>query len=275
MANLLDTIRTNNPANQQQGVTDETSKLQALLRAKSGKAVGDSGVAASNLGEQSAVAGANQQMQNQVAPQVQIQQAGQQQQQAQQQQTEKLQTQEIEQQRKFDTIQNKMKTNQMLSDFERSKGTIDLARDKSSLEQLGFQLRLQDKSYLDNLQREGSARRLGDQQDFNQAMAESVLGDNQEVLEKNLGNKSILDADDREFKKSLANMDAADAYKMFKKDQKAAKDRALWSALGAGTQAGGSMAGSMGGGASKAPATNTGTTVATGDISTGDAGNVT
>lgn len=274
MANLLDTIRQNNPGVQQQGVTDESSKLQTLLRAKSGKAVGGSGVSASNLGEQAAVAQTNNQMQNQVAPAAEIQNQGQQAQQAQQTQTTNLQTQDVEQQRKFDTIQNKMKTNQLMSEFERNKGSIDLARDKSQLEQLGFQLRLQDKGYLDNLQREGNTRRLGDQQEFNEALADSVLGDQRQLLEKGLGNKSILDADDREFKKSLANMDSAYAYDMFRKDQSAAKERAMWSGIGglatAGVGAYGSMSKPAPGAAPGAPASSG----ATGDISSGSAGSI-
>lgn len=272
MPNLLDTIRQNSLP-QQQGVTDETSKLQALLRAKSGKAVPGSEVAASNLGEQQAVAQGNQQIQTQVAPAIQMQQAGQEAQSAGIQQQEEQQVQQIEQTRKFDNIQNKLKTQQLLNDLERDKGRIDLARDKARLEQVGAQLRLQDKKYIDNLQREGQKARLGDSINFQESMAQSVLGSNKELLEKNLGNKSILDVNDRDFQKSLAQMGASDAYKMFKDDAKAQKERALYTGIGglvsAGAGAYGASAGAKGGAAPGGAGGGV-----TGDVSAGNAGSI-
>lgn len=265
MANLLDTIRQNKP-----GVTDESQKLQGLLRAKSGKAVAGPEVASSNLGEQQAVAQSQQQIQNEVVPQAQIQEQGQRQQTAGIKQAESQQVQGIEQSRRFDTIENRLKTQQILNDLERNKGQIDLARDKAQLEQVGQNLRLQNKQYIDNLQREGNRARLGNQAEFQEALADSVLGDSRELLEKNLGNKSILDATDRDFQKSLTEMDVNHAYDMFKREKKEQKERALYQSIGGLTQAGIGAAGSMKSG-SPAASPSTGSTVATGDISSGSA----
>lgn len=235
MANLLDTIRGNTGAlgSQQQGVTDQSASLQQLLRAKSGKAVGGPDVSSSNLGEQQAVAQTNQQIQGQIAPQAQIQQAGLQQQAAGQQQQQNIATGQIAQQRKFDTMQNRLQTNEILSDLERNRGQIDLAKDQARMEQLGFQLRLQDTKYLDNLQREGARQRLDNDMQFKQELATSVLGDNKQLLEKELGNKSLLDVNARDFNKSMANMDVGTAYDMFKNEMSTARDRQMWSSTGA------------------------------------------
>lgn len=232
--NLLDALRQgNNQALQKPGLTDETSKLGTLLRAKSGKAVGGPEASASNLQEQQAVVQSGQQMQEQVAPQAAIQQAGLEQQQVGQQQQEEQQVQEIQQARKFDTIQNKLKTTSILNELERDKDRLDIAKDKAKLEQVGFQLRLQDKQYLDNLQREGSRSRLNSEVGFKEAMADEVLGNSKQLLSKNLEGRSVLDADDRTFRKSLAAMGVQDAYGMFKEDQKSAKQRAAWEGAGA------------------------------------------
>lgn len=237
MANLLDTIRQSSQV-QQPGVTDEGRRLQQLLRAKSGREVSGEAVGPSSLQEQQAVTESQQQIQQKVLPQAQIQQAGLEQQQAGQQQQETQQVQQIEQQKRFDTLENKMKTDQLLNDLERDKSRLDLARDKSRLEQVGFQLRLQDKQYIDTLQREGEKRRLGDDAEFRKAMTETALGNNKQLLEKNLTGKSVIDASDQEFRKSLASMGASDAYNMFREDQKAAKQKAMWEGVGSLTSSG-------------------------------------
>lgn len=238
MANLLDTIRANNPALQQQGQTDQTQSLQTLMRAKSGKAVSGPEVASSNLQEQQAVQQTNNQMQNQIAPAAQIQNEGQREQQtAQTQQTQQKQS-EIAQGRRFDDLQTKIKTDQILADLERGKGKIATDQSNAQLEQVGQNLRLQNAQYIDNLQREGNMSRLGDDASFKQELARSVLGNNQALLEKQLGNKSILDTNSREFKEAMAKMDVNTAWDMFGNSLAAEKQRAAYSGAGSLATAG-------------------------------------
>lgn len=231
MANLLDTIR-NNTATPQQGVTDETQKLQTLLRAKSGKQLGAGSVASSNLGEQAAVAQTNQQLQNQVAPQTNIQNQQLAQQQSGIQQQEQLQKAEINQTNRLDTLQTRLKTDQILKDLERSKGEIDLKRDGARLEQLGSNLRLQNKQYVDNLQREGQLARLNDDAAFRQAALQSTMGQKLEILNKTIDNNTLISANDREFKRKVAQIDVSQAYAMFNADMAAGKDQAMWGGIG-------------------------------------------
>jgi len=237
MANLLDTLRQNSQVGQQ-GVTDETSKLATLLRAKSGKAVGGSGVVSSNLGEQAAVAQTNQQLQQQVAPQAAIQQAGMAQQASQIQQQETQQRADIAQSRRFDTVQNKIKTDQLLKDLERNKGEIDVAKQGAQLEQLGANLRLQNKKYVDDLQREGQLARLNDDAAFREAALRSAMGNKMEIVNKTIDNNTILSANDREFKKKVAQIDIATAYNMFNADMAAGKQQAMWGGIGSLAKAG-------------------------------------
>lgn len=232
MANLLNTIRSNTLAagTQQQGVTDETSKLQALLRAKQGKAISTPSTA-SNIAEQAAVQQANTQMQQQIAPAAQIQAQGQQQQQLEQEQANQILQAETAQARKFDNVQTRIATDRTLQELEQGRGRIDNARYKASLDQVAQNLRLQNKKYVDDLQREGQIARLDNDIAFKEELQNTMYGDSRELLEKKLGNQSILDASDRDFKKATARMSVDDAYEVFKSDAKAQKNRAMWEGI--------------------------------------------
>lgn len=233
MANLLDTIRTNSQSLPEQGVTDESNKLQTLLRAKSGKAVTGAAPAVSNLGEQQADVQANEQIQNQVMPQAVMQNTQQAIQSEGIQQQEDQQKASIAQARGLDTVQNRIRTQQVLDDLGRNKESLDLQKDNASLEQVASSLRLQDKQYLDNLQREGNTRRLNNSLEFNEALTQSIFDDNQDLLEKNLAGQSILNANQRDFSKALAQMGANDAYSMFKTGQQTAQEQQMWQSIGA------------------------------------------
>lgn len=236
---LLDAIRNNSQAmTQGQGVTDETSKVANLMRARTGKASTGSPIAQSNLGEQGAVATTNSTMQNQVAPAAAIQQAGLEQQQAGQQSQLAAQEQGIQQSRKFDSQQSQTKVDQILSDLERNKGTIDFQKDKAALEQVGQNLRLSNQKYVDELQREGSRMRLNDENSFAQEIARVGYGDNQKLLEKNLNNKSILKASDREFQMSMANLGLDASYQMFQNSAAGKAQAAQYTAAGSAITSG-------------------------------------
>lgn len=276
MATLLDAIQQNSQP-QKQGQTDTTQSLQGLLRAKSGKQVGGGDTVSSNLGEQSEVAQTNSQLQNQVAPQAAIQQQGLQQQQAGQQQQADIQGQQIEQQKSFNTIQSNLKTNQILSDLERQKGQIDMNTQKANLEQVGFNLRLQNQQYVDNLQMEGQKARLDDANQFRQELTKTMFDDNQQVLEDKLGKSTLLDASDNSFRHALAQMSVDDAWGMFNANKEAEKQRALYSGIGALATAGvgaagGASAPQQGGAGGQSSASSGGE--ATGDIGAGGAGAV-
>lgn len=275
MANLLDAINQNSQqaAAQPQGVTDETSKLGTLLRARTGKSLSGA-LGASNLGEQSAVSQTNQQMQGQVAPQAAIQATAQNQQAAGQQQQFNAQSQQIGQARKFDDIRTQLQVDSTLKDLERNKGQVDLQKDKAQLDQVAQTLRLQNQQYISNLQREGQRARLDNSNDFTEAYTDAVFDNSKEILEKNLGNKSIVNANDRDFQKALAQMGADDAYSMFRAQQKATQDQAMWAGIGGLAQAGIGAYGSYSDAQAKnAPPTATSSTSATG-YGGGDASNL-
>lgn len=216
MANLLDIINQNKQnLTKAPAQTDETQKLQGLLRAKTGKAVGGGSTPAiSNIGEQAANQATATTLQTQVSPQIQLQAAANQQAQQAATQQEAQQTQAVQQSRKFDNIQTKMKTAQIMNDLSRDKASLDLDKDKSRLEQASFLLSMQDKSYTDQLADIGARRRLDDAANFNQELQDMIMQDQAESLKSQLGTNDILAVNDRQFKKAMSEMSIDDAMKM-------------------------------------------------------------
>lgn len=245
MANLLDTIRQTSGqiSTQKQGVTDEAAQAQKLLRAKSGKASAGGPVASSNLGEQQAVAQTNETMQNVVAPAASLvtsateQAASEVEQRAQEQQAE------IAQATKFNGIQARIKTTSLLNDLAQRGGELDMKRDTATINQLATNLRLQSDKYVTNLELEGDRARLDDKNQFDEQYAKSVMGNNKSLLEKKLGNKSILAASDREYQKALAQMGIEDARAVMRQAGREAQRDVMTKMVGGILQQGAGMGG--------------------------------
>lgn len=225
MANLLEALQ------QQPQMQDTTSQLATLLRAKSGKATGGPATAISSQQEQAALAQTAQDMQP-VQQAAAIQQAGQQQQAREIEQRKQLQQTEIAQSRQASEMQTQLRTDQLLKDLEQGRGRIDLARYQSGLEQIGQNLRLSNREYVDNLQREGARARLNDKIQFEEQLNRSLLQDNKMLLEKQLGNKSILNVNDREFEIRMEQMGVRDAYNIFRNELKADRERQMYTGVG-------------------------------------------
>jgi hypothetical protein len=245
MANLLDTIRQNQSAilGQQPEQTDETARTAALLRAKSGKAVSAPAVASSNLAEQSANDVTAQQTEQLAIP-AQVQQAQLQQQQVGQQQQQAIQSGEIAQARQLDTIQNRIKTDSLLSDLERDKGKVDVDKDIARLAQTATGLRLQNQQYIDNLQREGAKARLDNDLDFKESLAKAVYGEQTKMLDDYFNRKDWMNFNQQQFDKAMTKMSTQQAYDVFQSNVSAERGRAGWEALGSLGKAGASAAAS-------------------------------
>lgn len=235
MPSLLDTIKQNSQP-QQAGMEDNTSLAATLQRAKSGKQVSGS-APVSNIGEQVANQDTNAQLQ-QVGQQAQVQNlaAGQQQQQVAQQGQQ--QATEIQQGRNANQMQARLKTNELLQGLEQAGQTLDQDKKNAQMEQLGFNLAMQDKTYTDQLQREGAKQRLNDRTSFADAAARQSLGDGLDIFQQQLGGKNLIAANDREFTRALAQMDMDSAMQMANNAAKAAQIQGTASAVGGIADAG-------------------------------------
>lgn len=234
MPNLLDAINNNTSAvaGQKMGQTDQTQTLAGLLRAKSGKAVAAPEVGMSNLGEQSATAGANATMANQVAPAAAIQESGTQEQGAAIGQGVQEQQAQLGQAKQFNTLQNKLQTTALLNQFKQNEGGLKMQENEASVQQFAQGLRLQNAQYIDKLQMAGDKARLDDANSFKEEMAKTTFGDNTDVLTKQLGDKSILDANNNEFKTAMGNMSVDQANTILDNELASAKKQGLYTGLG-------------------------------------------
>lgn len=243
MATLLDTIKSNlgKQTIQQAPMTDEGERVRKLLGAKTGKAVSqaDPNIAQSNLAEGSMVDQTRLGQQQLAADtQMQSQQLAQTQQGLEQQ--EQIQRAGIDLQAKANTLQNKIQTDQLLADLSRDRSSLSLERDKSKLEQLSHNLALQDKQYIDNLQRMGEMNRLNDGLQFREEMTKTIFADNNSLLSDNLARDAARAQSARDWNQYLAKNNLAYIIDMDKRQTRAANEAAKWSAgsqiVGAGIQ---------------------------------------
>lgn len=219
MATLLDIINRNAaPAATPTPQLGQTQSAQNLLQAKTGKQVsGGSDTGISDIQEKAV---ADQTKLNLIPLQQQAAMqslAGQQASAGIQQDADQTQASQA-QARTGLSLQGQIQTNQLLQDMEQNKGQLDLAKDNAKLQQLAFGLRMQDQQYVDNLQMAGAKNRLDDQAQFDIALQKSIFGENTDLLQQQLGGKSLMDANDREFKQFLNGLTIEQATALAKTD---------------------------------------------------------
>lgn len=230
---------------QQLGVQgDQTQQVRGLLAAKLGKAT-PSGAAGtpgqSNVGEQMATQQARLGLQQtQQAGKIASQQLG---------QSEA----DIAQRTQQDTAQTNLAFKQQTSNFtnhaqdilqqlSQSKQQLGAKESGLQLEQAGFLIRGQNQNYVQELQRQGQQQRLGDEQNFKQALQQSVFSDQSDLLKDTLAFNTMMNSSDRQFNEALGKMSDDFAIKMADREMQQAAATARFGAIsgmvGAGAQAG-------------------------------------
>ena len=231
MATLLDSLRSRRSQllSPIQG-GGQTAQAQSLLRGASGRSVGTSDIGASNIGEQLEVQEGQKILQEQLAPAIQT--TGE----AQNIEEQKLIGREREatsgalRQRNYDTVQNRLQINNILTNLSQQRGQLDLEKQGSALEQVGFLLSMQDKKYTDDLKRVGDQRRLTDKFNMLNEMQDIVFGSSIDILKARIGRDNILTESKRDFQRQLSQMSIDEAIKISqieaqKLDEQAAVDR--------------------------------------------------
>lgn len=233
MASLLDTIRNNlaSTSSQQAGMTGQTQQAASLLNAKSGKQVAPGDVSQSNLGEASAV-DQTRLGQQQLAQQGQLQgaQIASTQQGIQQQEQAGRAANTLQQ--RGNQMQNQVQTNQLMQQVSQEKATLGQAKDQAALEQIGQNLALQDKQYVDQLNNAGQMNRLNDQLNFQTSLQKSVFADNIDLLNQDITQKAATQQDMASLSKSLAGTRLVDMINMDYAKGKAAATQSRYAAVG-------------------------------------------
>jgi hypothetical protein len=218
--------------------TDQTSLISSLTAAKTGKALPESSAPRmSSLGEEQAQA--------QTATALgSLQQAGQAQALQVQQAEEKVdQAARIEgrqlDERELDLADElNRRTDGILADYERNGQKLDLTRNKARAEQLGFNLRLSNSRYMDDLRDAGRRSRLDNAIAFKDELTRAVFADEQELFVNDLSFRHLMRADDRTFADQMAQMDIDYALQIAETENKQANMQMMWSGIGGLTQAG-------------------------------------
>lgn len=91
--------------------------------------------------------------------------------------------------------------------LQQGRAKMSFARQKLAAEQVGFLTRMTSKKYVDELQAAGKRKRIDTAAGFKNAVLETTFQDMEDLLKSDLQFRRALGADDREFKKYMANMD--------------------------------------------------------------------
>lgn len=247
MSTLMDTIKNNMqsaaqpaPTAPQASDTNITGQTQKLLQAKSGKAVGPAATPRiSNVGEQ--VSNLQTTLaQNQLAQQAAV---------GTQQITNQVQNQEdqlklAEQQHQFEA--NKLEADYtkneeaMMDQYIKGQKQLNLQKDKSKFEQVGFKLRLQNQTYTDNLKREASRAQLDNDRKFKEEQARTIFAEEHDLFEDDLDFRSAIFSDKLAFNEQMANMSIDQAISMAGMASQQASQNSLFTGIGNITSGGSS-----------------------------------
>jgi hypothetical protein len=116
----------------------------------------------------------------------------------------------------------------LFDQFARSEKELEFRRDGANIEQLGHELALRDRTYLDELSRIGRERELQDNLNFVEESRRLILGNEVDSLIEELDWRRAFDAKERDFNYKIKNMSFNDAYKVFEAETKAANQKAMW-----------------------------------------------
>lgn len=248
MATLFDTLKNNMnqaaaaPTNAPQASEQNlTGQAQTLLQAKSGKAVAPGSTPRiSNVGEQMAnmqTGLGQQQLAQQVALGTQqlATQANQQQQQ--------IDLQKKEQQFQSSKVEEDFTRNEdaMMNQYLQGQKQLNLKKDKAKFEQLGFKLRLQDQTYMDNLNREAKKSQLDNGLKFKEEMARTVFSEELDMFQDNLQFRGTMFSDKMSFNEQMSNMDLDYAVQMAQFENKQAAANSLFTGIGGAITGGANM----------------------------------
>lgn len=210
----------------------EQETLASILRAKSGKAVGaGTGPKASDIARQAGLqqtqAAQTQLAQQQQVNQQQLKQTELGQKQQQQQQFAQLESNLADIQQRA-----RLQANQTLSEFERGKGELKSKQNLAKLDQLGFDLALQNDRYIYDLQDAGRRARLDDELSFKKQLQTNFWADQIELFNLETDFDTVLSDRENEYRESLSKSSINFDVLMRDYEFTAANRAAIWQSVG-------------------------------------------
>lgn len=110
--------------------------------------------------------------------------------------------------------QSSLELDDVFSNFKRSNQELEFRQDAANIEQLGTLLALQDRKYVDELNRIGETRKFYDQKNWNEEKARIIYGDNLNSLLNQLNFNRSEDISNRDFLAQMSNISIDQAVQM-------------------------------------------------------------
>lgn len=120
----------------------------------------------------------------------------------------------------------------IFSQFKQSNQELEFRKDAAELEQLGFQMAMSDKAYLDELDRIGKERQMESTVGFNEEMNRVVLGENLNATLDDLNFKTAFNAQQRDWEKTLTNMGIDAKLELARAMIDDSNKQAMWNGVG-------------------------------------------
>lgn len=219
-------------------VQDRTQQAQQMMQAKLGKAATtESTPRMSNIAEME-VAGKVAEEQRKLAEKGEIsaQKVSQAEEKVEQ---KKLQgTQILNEERLNQVASYQNRADSIMGELERNKKQLDAKQYRAKIEQLGFNLRLQNDQYIDRLEREGVTARLHQESYMNEELLRTVFAEELDLYNNDLDFRSLVNAYDRDAEKALARIDINFAIELAKSSAKAEGTKMIFQGLATATTGG-------------------------------------
>lgn len=120
----------------------------------------------------------------------------------------------------------------ILNELEREGRKLDLQKDAARLEQIGFNLRMNNKQYIDNLNRSGKTSRLEDAIRFEEELKRAIFDDQIDLLNNDLSFRRLVDADERELARELSTISLQQAMEIASMQAEQINQTAKYNAIG-------------------------------------------
>lgn len=139
-----------------------------------------------------------------------------------------LRLRELDDQRLAQQEYQQQQTQTLLDQFTTGQRQLNLSRDKATMEQVGFQLRLNNSKYIKQLQDYGRRARLDNKIKFQEELQRTIFAEEESMFQSDLLFRSMINAKGREFTSQLAQIDLDFALQIATMENEAASQRMMW-----------------------------------------------
>lgn len=143
--------------------------------------------------------------------------------------------------RSLDTKQQvSQRTSQLLDELERGNKQLDFQKDAARFEQIGFDLRMNNKKYIDQLNQAAQRGRIDDAAQFREELQRAIFEEERSLFDNSLEFRRMMDSDTREFTRELSELSIEQALEIARTQTDQAnrlgKYQSIGQIIGAGAQ---------------------------------------